>query len=129
MTLTRALHSLYNGKAMQRFLSAILFLAAWATAGTNASAPAEKKKESVAKTSAASGGTDAEELTVDENGLQLGSAVVIEGRVEKPQVQFPLLREPPPLREIRFEESFLRNILKLDRENVPDPKTSAAAGK
>lgn len=70
--------------------------------------------------SAAAKGDDG--MTVDDEGLQLGNAMVIEGKVEKPQVQFPLLREPPPEREITFEESFLQNILELDRENVPDPQ-------
>ncbi len=61
------------------------------------------------------------DLTVEGGELQLGSAMIIEGKVEKPQVQFPLLREPPPLPEIKFGASFLENILRLEPETVPDP--------
>lgn len=50
--------------------------------------------------------------------LNFSRTLVIEGKVEKPQVQFALLKEPPPEKEIRFETSFLQNILKLDRENT-----------
>ena len=50
--------------------------------------------------------------------LNFNRTLVIEGKVEKPQVTFTLLKEPPPEKEIRFEASFLENILKLDRENT-----------
>lgn len=50
--------------------------------------------------------------------IEFGSTLVIEGKVEKPQVQFTLLKEPPPEKEIRFETSFLQNILKQERENT-----------
>ena len=50
--------------------------------------------------------------------LNFNRTLVIEGKVEKPQVSFTLLKEPPPEKEIRFEASFLDNILKLDRENT-----------
>ncbi len=50
--------------------------------------------------------------------LNMSRALVIEGKVEKPQVSFTLLKEPPPEKEIRFETSFLENILKMDRENT-----------
>ncbi len=50
--------------------------------------------------------------------LNFNKTLVIEGKVEKPQVQFTLLKEPPPEKEILFETSFLKNILKLDRENT-----------
>jgi hypothetical protein len=50
--------------------------------------------------------------------IDFGKALIIEGKVEKPQVQFPLIKEPPPEKEIQFETSFLQNILKLDRENT-----------
>jgi len=50
--------------------------------------------------------------------LNFNRTLVIEGKVEKPQVQFTLIKEPPPEKEIRFEASFLENILKLDRENT-----------
>ncbi len=50
--------------------------------------------------------------------LNFNKTLVIEGKVEKPQVQFTLLKEAPPEKEIRFETSFLQNILKLDRENT-----------
>lgn len=52
--------------------------------------------------------------------IEFGSTLVIEGKVEKPQVQFTLLKEPPPEKEIRFETSFLQNILKHERENTFD---------
>jgi hypothetical protein len=50
--------------------------------------------------------------------LNFNRTLVIEGKVEKPQVTFTLLKEPPPEKEIRFETSFMQNILKLDRENT-----------
>jgi hypothetical protein len=50
--------------------------------------------------------------------LSFNRTLVIEGKVEKPQVTFTLLKEPPPEKEIRFEASFLENILTLDRENT-----------
>lgn len=50
--------------------------------------------------------------------LNFNRTLVIEGKVEKPQVTFTLLKEPPPTKEIRFEASFMDNILKLDRENT-----------
>jgi hypothetical protein len=53
--------------------------------------------------------------------LNFNRTLVIEGKVEKPAVQFTLLKEPPPEKEIRFETSFLQNILKLDRENTFSP--------
>ena len=53
--------------------------------------------------------------------LNFNRTLVIEGKVEKPQVTFTLLKEPPPEKVIRFEASFLENILKLDRENTFSP--------
>ena len=50
--------------------------------------------------------------------LNFNRTLVIEAKVEKPQVTFTLLKEPPPTKEIRFEASFMDNILKLDRENT-----------
>jgi hypothetical protein len=50
--------------------------------------------------------------------LNFNRTLVIEGKVEKPAVQFTLLKEAPPEKEIRFETSFMQNILKLDRENT-----------
>jgi hypothetical protein len=50
--------------------------------------------------------------------LNFNRTLIIEGKVEKPQVSFTLLKEPPPEKEIRFETSFLDNILKLNRENT-----------
>jgi hypothetical protein len=50
--------------------------------------------------------------------LNFNRTLVIEGKVEKPQVTFTLLKEPPPTKEIRFEANFMDNILKLDRENT-----------
>jgi hypothetical protein len=35
-------------------------------------------------------------------------------------VQFTLIKEPPPEKEIRFETSFMQNILKHERENTFD---------
>lgn len=50
--------------------------------------------------------------------LNFNRTLVIEGKIEKPQVTFTLLKELPPEKEIRFETSFMQNILKLDRENT-----------
>jgi hypothetical protein len=93
------------------------FLAA-RTLAANPSSPSDAKIDA--------DGVPAEsaEMVLDEEGLELGSALVIEGKVERPQVQFPLLRESPPQKEIRFEMSFLENILSLERENIPDPKSA-----
>jgi len=55
--------------------------------------------------------------------IDFGKTLIIEGRVEKPQVQFPLLKEQPPEKEIRFETSFKENILKQERENTFRPET------
>jgi hypothetical protein len=52
--------------------------------------------------------------------INFGKTLIIEGKVEKPQVQFTLLKEAPPEKEIRFETSFMQNILKQDRENTFD---------
>ena len=56
--------------------------------------------------------------------LKFNRTLVIEAKVEKPQVTFTLLKEPPPEKEIRFEASFLENILKLGRENTFVPGES-----
>lgn len=53
--------------------------------------------------------------------IEFGGTLVIEGKVEKPQVQFTLLKEPPPEKDIRFEASFLQSILKQERENTFRP--------
>lgn len=53
--------------------------------------------------------------------INFGKTLIIEGKVEKPQVQFTLLKEAPPEKEIRFETSFMQNILKQDRENTFQP--------
>jgi len=53
--------------------------------------------------------------------IEFGGTLVIEGKVEKPQVQFTLLKEPPPEKEIRFETSFLQSLLKQERENTFRP--------
>ncbi len=53
--------------------------------------------------------------------IEFGGTLVIEGKVEKPQVQFTLVKEPPPEKEIRFETSFLQSLLKQERENTFRP--------
>ncbi len=73
--------------------------------------PATKQTETV------QAGPASETSTVFQE-LNFNKTLVIEGKVEKPQVQFTLLKEPPPEKQIRFETSFLQNILKLDRENT-----------
>ncbi len=50
--------------------------------------------------------------------LNFSKTLIIEGKVEKPQVQFTLLKEAPPEKEIRFETSFMQNILQMKRENT-----------
>ncbi len=74
-------------------------------------APVAKQSENVQS------GPSSETSTVFQE-LNFNKTLVIEGKVEKPQVQFTLLKEPPPEKQIRFETSFLQNILKLDRENT-----------
>lgn len=53
--------------------------------------------------------------------INFNRTLVIEGKVEKPQVTFTLLKEPPPEREIRFEASFMDDLLKPERENTFSP--------
>ncbi len=53
--------------------------------------------------------------------LEFDKGLVVEGKVEKPQVQFPLLKEPPPKREIPFEHSFMPRLLESERENTFTP--------
>lgn len=80
-------------------------------------APEPKKDQTLAPPPAPSGSeTGKTGSTFAE--LNFNRTLVIEGKVEKPQVTFTLLKEPPPEKEIRFEASFLGNILKLDRENT-----------
>jgi hypothetical protein len=50
--------------------------------------------------------------------ISLNKNLVVEGKAEKPQVQFPLVKEAPPEKRIQFETSFLSNILYLERENT-----------
>ncbi len=50
--------------------------------------------------------------------ISFGKNLVVEGKVEKPQVQFPLVKEAPPEKPIQFETSFLPKILYLERENT-----------
>lgn len=73
--------------------------------------PEEKKEEPAPPPASSEPGALFEEI-------EFGNTLVIEGKVEKPQVQFTLLKEPPPEKEIRFETSFLQNILKQERENT-----------
>lgn len=76
--------------------------------GTDVPAPAASQTKSASE-------TEAKESKFEE--LKFNRTLIIEGKVEKPQVQFTLLKEAPPEKEIRFETSFLQNILNLDREN------------
>jgi hypothetical protein len=50
--------------------------------------------------------------------LKIEKSFVIEAKVERPQVQFPLLKEPPPEKQITFEASFREELLKAPRENT-----------
>jgi hypothetical protein len=50
--------------------------------------------------------------------LQFEKSMVIEAKVERPQVQFPLLKEAPPEKAITFEASFREQILDVPRENT-----------
>lgn len=50
--------------------------------------------------------------------LNFEKSFVIEAKVERPQVQFPLLKEPPPEKNIPFEASFRDELLKSPRENT-----------
>lgn len=50
--------------------------------------------------------------------LKIEKSFVIEAKVERPQVQFPLLKEPPPEKQIPFEASFREELLKAPRENT-----------
>jgi hypothetical protein len=80
--------------------------------------PEEKKPDPPVATSSA-GSSESGALFEE---IEFGNTLVIEGKVEKPQVQFTLLKEPPPEKEIRFETSFLSNILKQERENTFDAR-------
>ncbi len=50
--------------------------------------------------------------------IQFEEGLVVEGTVEKPQVQFPLLKEAPPIPEVEFQAGFLPQLLELERENT-----------
>jgi hypothetical protein len=50
--------------------------------------------------------------------LKFEKSFVIEAKVERPQVQFPLLKEAPPEKPIPFEVSFRDQLLKVTRENT-----------
>ena len=50
--------------------------------------------------------------------LQFDKTLVIEAKIERPQVQFPLLKEPPPEKDILFEASFREELLRQPRENT-----------
>lgn len=50
--------------------------------------------------------------------LKFEKSFVIEAKVERPQVQFPLLKEAPPEKPISFEASFREELLRLPRENT-----------
>ncbi len=50
--------------------------------------------------------------------LKFEKSFVIEAKVERPQVQFPLLKEAPPEKPISFEASFRAQILDSPRENT-----------
>jgi hypothetical protein len=78
-------------------------------------APAPKPAATVSPNAPASEPVKAGETFAE---LNFNRTLVIEGKVEKPAVQFTLLKEPPPEKEILFETSFLQNILKIDRENT-----------
>lgn len=80
-------------------------------------APEPKKKTALP---AASNAVDSSESGSLFEEIEFGNTLVIEGKVEKPQVQFTLIKEPPPEKEIRFETSFMQNILKHERENTFD---------
>ncbi|GEM_PF-3106311 len=81
--------------------------------------PAAKKDEPAAAAPAKDAEAGKPGTTFEE--LSFNRTLIIEGKVEKPAVQFTLLKEPPPEKEILFETSFLSNILKLDRENTFKP--------
>lgn len=112
------------GKTLILILAALLAAAPAAVSAPNKKKaipiikPEEKKPDPPA--SAASGNSGEPGALFEE--IEFGNTLVIEGKVEKPQVQFTLLKEPPPEKEIRFETSFLQNILKQDRENTFDAK-------
>jgi hypothetical protein len=101
-------------KPLLAFLAALALLAAPALAKKK-SIPlvgASDKKEASKKPEPSEG------VAFEE--INFGKTLVIEGKVEKPQVQFTLLKEAPPEKEIRFETSFMQNILKQERENTFD---------
>lgn len=108
-----------TGKAMSAFPLRAGFFRCVLAAACLASADTVKKKKPAPSADSA---PKKESINADAPApfeeLNFTRTLVIEGKVEKPQVQFTLLKEPPPEKEIRFETSFLQNILKLDRENT-----------
>lgn len=83
--------------------------------------PEEEKEAPPAGAAAASSNASSDEAAGLFEEIEFGGTLVIEGKVEKPQVQFTLLKEPPPEKEIRFETSFLQSLLKQERENTFRP--------
>ena len=49
--------------------------------------------------------------------ITFSQGLVIEGKVEKPQVQFTLLREETRIKSIKLKADFKKDILKWEREN------------
>lgn len=100
----------------------VLILSAFAILALSASEAGAQGKASRKKTAlpAASNAVDSSESGSLFEEIEFGNTLVIEGKVEKPQVQFTLIKEPPPEKEIRFETSFMQNILKHERENTFD---------
>lgn|GEM_PF-6815041 len=62
------------------------------------------------------GGSSQESEKFEE--LKFENSLVIEAKVERPQVQFPLLKEPPPEKPLPFEVSFRERLLEAPRENT-----------
>ena len=102
-------------KAMDPLSSQIIRMALAIALGLGTAA-AEKPKAKTAVAGVSAAKKDEPAAAFEE--LNFNRTMVIEGKIEKPAVQFTLLKEPPPEKEIRFETSFLQNILKLDRENT-----------
>lgn len=110
---------------MHRIVTALTL---WAFAGLGSPAegknpPAARKAVDGARAAAKEGvagqasGAAAQESEAEQE-IVFDKGLVIEGKVEKPQVQFTLLKEPPPRKELRFEAGFAERMLEAEREGL-----------
>jgi hypothetical protein len=122
MTPGEAVRTMQHSFHLSRLVGVTLLLLAWVhgaeektkkSASRSKSAPMEIEfgSDETASSKSVSDTSKFEELNFEKS-------VVIEAKVERPQVQFPLLKEAPPEKAISFEASFRDQLLEAPRENT-----------